>query len=41
MTIGIVGSEAAKFTIDNQIAAKLTIRNLIVGYSKVVSGGCH
>ena len=43
MTIGIVGSEQAKFTPDTERAARLLIQELVVKHlaTKVVSGGCH
>lgn len=41
MTIGIVGSEAAKFTADTEAKARKTIRELIAYMDKVISGGCH
>jgi hypothetical protein len=40
-TIGIVGSEAIKFTEMTEFLAKETIRSLVLDYDKVVSGGCH
>jgi len=41
MIIGIVGSEAAKFTEATETAARELIRNLIRNATKVVSGKCH
>lgn len=41
MVIGIVGSEAAKFTEETEAKAKAVIRELLPYYTKVVSGGCH
>lgn len=41
MIIGIVGSEAAKFTSDTEEKARKVIRDLIKNADKVVSGGCH
>lgn len=43
MTLGIVGSEQAKFTSETEAKARATIRTLIAQYqpSLVVSGGCH
>lgn len=39
--IGIVGSEAAKFTPETEIAARCLIQNLIRDAHLVISGGCH
>lgn len=41
--IGIVGSEAIKFTFDGELKAKRLIRELIAktGADEIVSGGCH
>lgn len=39
--IGIVGSEAAKFTGVTERAARRTIRRLIKNADVVISGGCH
>lgn len=44
MTIGIVGSEAAKFTPETEAKARAAIRDLLAQTSPldlVVSGGCH
>lgn len=41
MRIGIVGSEAAKFTTNTEFLAKQRLKELIHPYDKVVSGGCH
>lgn len=48
MRIGIVGSEAAKFTPETEALARAEIRNKLnvigaiqVGHPWVVSGGCH
>lgn len=41
MRIGIVGSEAAKFTPETQEAARKEIRRLIQRATLVISGGCH
>lgn len=41
MKIGIVGSEAAKFTPKGEAEAKALIRNLLVLEEEVISGGCH
>lgn len=43
VAIGIVGSEAAKFTQETARRARRTIRELFVAYGAdtVVSGGCH
>lgn len=41
MKVGIVGSEAAKFTPGTEQAAREAIRRLIAGASLVVSGRCH
>lgn len=43
MRLGIVGSEAAKFTPESEERARAMIRYLIVQYgaTTVVSGGCH
>lgn len=43
MILGIVGSEAAKFTPETEKTAKNLIYNLILqkGATKVVSGACH
>ena len=40
-TIGIVGSEGAKFTPETEKKAREIIRKAIHGYDKVVSGACH
>lgn len=39
--LGIVGSEAAKFTAMTEAAARAKIRELCRGASAVVSGACH
>ncbi len=39
--VGIVGSEAAKFTPTSEATARIKIRELIAGASEVVSGACH
>lgn len=41
MRVGIVGSEAAKFTLETEQSARGQIRRLIAGASLVVSGQCH
>jgi len=41
MRIGIVGSEAAKFTTNTEFLAKRKLKELIHPYDTVVSGGCH
>lgn len=41
MRVGIVGSEAAKFTTRTEFAARAIIRHLIRGADLVVSGKCH
>jgi len=41
MRIGIVGSEAAKFTSDTEAKARQTIRSLLSHGDIVVSGACH
>lgn len=41
MRIGIVGSEAAKFTAETEAAARKEIRRLIQDATLVVSGACH
>lgn len=41
MKIGIVGSEAAKFTSDTQEKARETIRSIIADAELVISGHCH
>lgn len=41
MTIGIVGSEAKKFTPVTEEKARAAIRHLIQTADLVVSGGCH
>lgn len=41
MKIGIVGSEAAKFTAKGEADAKALIRDLLVLEDEVISGGCH
>lgn len=41
MIIGIVGSEAAKFTPATQAQARALIRKLIQKADRVVSGACH
>lgn len=43
MILGIVGSEAAKFTPETEAAARAAIREAILrhGATKVTSGGCH
>lgn len=43
MTLGIVGSEQAKFTPETERAARLLVQELIIKHAatKVVSGGCH
>lgn len=41
MRIGIVGSEAAKFTPATEALARQTIRDLLTPGDIVVSGGCH
>ena len=41
MNIGIVGSEAAKFTSITEDKARQIIRSIISGNNKVVSGKCH
>ena len=40
-SIGIVGSEAAKFTPATEQAARELISRLLAGGAAVVSGGCH
>lgn len=42
-TVGVVGSEQAKFTPETERAARQAIRNYLVEYKaeRVVSGGCH
>lgn len=40
-SIGIVGSEAAKFNMDTEFLARGAIRTLIAPYDRVVSGKCH
>lgn len=39
--LGIVGSEAAKFTPESEAKARAIIRQLIANASEVVSGECH
>ena len=39
--VGIVGSEAAKFTSETELAARKIIRRAIKGAQLVVSGKCH
>ena len=41
MIIGIVGSEASKFTSETEAKAKAAIRELLRYNIRVVSGGCH
>lgn len=41
MNVGIVGSEEAKFTKENEARAREVIRTLIRPADKVISGGCH
>lgn len=41
MKIGIVGSEAAKFTLETERKARALIRSLITPEDTVISGGCH
>ena len=41
MTIGIVGSEAAKFTPITESRARESIREMIKNADKVISGKCH
>ena len=41
MKIGIVGSEAAKFTPKGEADAKALIRGLLLSWDEVISGGCH
>jgi predicted Rossmann fold nucleotide-binding protein DprA/Smf involved in DNA uptake len=41
MRIGIVGSEAKKFTPETELLAKTRLKELIHPYDTVVSGGCH
>lgn len=41
MRIGIVGSEAAKFTPEGEAEARRIIRALLRPGDEVVSGGCH
>lgn len=42
MNVGIVGHEAAKFTVDSEVQAKAIIRHLLNQTGAVlVSGGCH
>lgn len=41
MKLGIVGSEAAKFTPGSEAKARRLIRQLISGCGLVISGGCH
>lgn len=43
MNLGIVGSEAKKFTKETEDAARFQIRELIADYRPkyIVSGGCH
>ncbi len=41
MNIGIVGSEAAKFTPETEAAARTAIRDLLRPDDYVVSGACH
>jgi len=41
MNLGIVGSEAAKFTPATELKAREVIRAWIKKYDEVVSGGCH
>lgn len=40
-SIGIVGSEGAKFTPETEAQARRIIREIIAPYDRVVSGGCH
>lgn len=42
-SLGIVGSEAAKFTPETEARARVLIRNLLTipGVTSVVSGACH
>ena len=40
-TVGVVGSEAAKFTAATEAEARAAIRQLLRRADKVVSGGCH
>ncbi len=41
MRIGIVGSEAAKFTPETEARAKSVIRSMLNTGDAVISGGCH
>lgn len=41
MIIGIVGSEAAKFTEETEAKAKNEIYKLVIQSTQIVSGGCH
>lgn len=41
MRIGIVGSEAAKFTPSTEFMARELIKTLLKNATRVVSGGCH
>lgn len=41
MRIGIVGSEAAKFTPETELKARELIRSLLSSSDVVVSGACH
>lgn len=41
MVVGIVGSEAAKFTPSTEAKARALIRSCLSPGDKVVSGGCH
>lgn len=41
MNIGIVGSEAAKFTPETEAKAKSAIRAILHPRDVVISGGCH
>jgi len=41
INIGIVGSEAAKFTPETELIAREGIRNLLDRYDRVISGACH
>jgi len=41
INIGIVGSEAAKFTSETEKIARDSIKTLIDRHDRVVSGGCH
>jgi hypothetical protein len=39
--VGVVGSEAAKFTVETELKARRIIRRVIKGTKLVVSGKCH